>query len=810
MKHALLICVISFLLLIPISLKAYPVISKYNLPDLSNNAILCMYQDRDDYLWIGTYDGLNLYNGKDSYVYRFDIDNPKSLCSNIIHKITDAEPGYLWICTSLGINKFSLDQRCVVESHPGYLECELITSDSKGNTLAVSKDGFISCYSNSSDGFRDMPYSDYTTSSVKCLFSEEENVFQMVMSSGKIKKIKTKFDITDFALSFIEKTIHDQNILYAFVEEDHLFFVDESEQLYKYNLHSENKVFLRDLSGMIQKYGIILNIQTFMSEVKVFFRDGYYCDISTGKLIGSGLGNFCTLKSRTQDILWIGSDGHGILQYYDKQDIFREIMQKQMPLRVMNPIRGLFTDRYKNLWIGTKGDGLIRISEYDKHEGNIPAHAVSHFTVSSGLPHNRVFCFEQSRDSSKFWIGSDGPGISYYSYKDNRVHTIYPPKGEEEIYFVHGIEEISDSVLWLATTGKGLLEIHLKNLKTNPVITKVNTFYTRVNDNLCNEFQSIFYDGDSLLYGGSRGGYGLTIMNVYTKNIKFARKNNDNHSPIGDILSICKTSDSLLYMGASSGMNKLSKNKDKITYLDHYNKNEGIVNDMIHGILEDSNHCLWLSSNKGLIKFNPKNNFFHSYTNPYLNVIEFTDDSYWKCPYTGRLFFGGVHGLVWINPNGVQETAIPKKLKFFEAKLDEKLYPIDNVILDKGIVMPHNTHHIQISFAVPDYLNSENYEFAYFLENFSSKWMELQRNNKINFSWLPYGKYKLKVRYRTGVSDYIGDEYVLPITVLPPWYLTNYAIIVYCLLVLLSIFLIRFFVFKTTSKEAAKLGTCYV
>ncbi len=807
MKHTLFICLISFLLLIPISLRAYPVISKYNLPDLSNNAVLCMYQDSDDYLWIGTYDGLNLFNGKDSYVYRFDIDNPKSLCSNIIHKITEADPGYLWICTSLGINKFSLDQRRVVESYPGYLECELIASDSKGNTLAVSKDGFISCYSHNSDGFRDMPYEDYKPSSVKCLFSEEENVFQMVMSSGKIKIIKTKFNINDFALLFTEKTIHDQNILYAFVEEDHLFFVDESEQLYKYNLHSENKVFLRDLSGLIQKYGIIFNIQTFMSDVKVFFRNGYYCDVSTGKIIGSGLGNFCTLKSRSQDVLWIGSDGHGVLQYYDKQDFFREIMQNQLPLRVMNPIRGLFTDKYKNLWIGTKGDGLIRISEYDKYERNIPAHAVSHFTVSSGLSHNRVFCFKQSRDSSKFWIGTEGPGISYYSYKDNRVYTIRPPKGEDEINFVHGIEEISDSVLWLATTGKGLQEVHLKNLKTNPEITKVNTYFTKVKDNLCNEFQSICYDGDSLLYGGSRGGYGLVIMNVYRKTIKFARKNNEDHSPIGDILSICKVSDSLLYMGSSSGMNKLSKKKGKISFLNHYNKNEGIVNDMIHGILEDSNHRLWLSSNKGLIKFNPENNFFHSYTNPYLNVIEFSDDSYWKCPYTGRLFFGGVNGLVWINPSGVQktETIVPRKLKFFEVKLDDKSYPVDKTILEKGIVMPHNTHHIQISFAIPDYINSENYEFAYFLENFNTKWVELQRNNKINISWLPYGKYKLKVRYRTGVSDYIGDEYVLPITVLPPWYLTNYAIITYCLLILLSFVLLRYLYLRQLRKKQQSL-----
>ena len=78
----------------PISL-ASKSLHKANMINLSNNAIICMHQDPDGYLWIGTYDGLNLYNGKDTYVYRFELNNKNSLCSNIIHKISDAEPGFL-------------------------------------------------------------------------------------------------------------------------------------------------------------------------------------------------------------------------------------------------------------------------------------------------------------------------------------------------------------------------------------------------------------------------------------------------------------------------------------------------------------------------------------------------------------------------------------------------------------------------------------------------------------------------------------------------------------------------------------------
>ena len=94
--------------------KAASLLHKLDLRELSNNAVICMHQDPNGYLWIGTYDGLNLYNGKDIYVYRFELNYKNSLCSNIILRITDAEPGYLWISTSLGFNKFSLKERRVV------------------------------------------------------------------------------------------------------------------------------------------------------------------------------------------------------------------------------------------------------------------------------------------------------------------------------------------------------------------------------------------------------------------------------------------------------------------------------------------------------------------------------------------------------------------------------------------------------------------------------------------------------------------------------------------------------------------------
>ena len=121
--------------------------------DLSNNAILDMYQDENGYMWIGTYDGLNLYNGKDTRVFHFEPDNKNTLCSNIINKIMYGGDGYLWISTSMGLNRFSLIDRKVTESYTEYPECLNVVADSAGNTLLIKQKNFISCYSPQTGSF---------------------------------------------------------------------------------------------------------------------------------------------------------------------------------------------------------------------------------------------------------------------------------------------------------------------------------------------------------------------------------------------------------------------------------------------------------------------------------------------------------------------------------------------------------------------------------------------------------------------------------------------------------------------------------
>ena len=410
----------------PISL-ASKSLHKANMINLSNNAIICMHQDPDGYLWIGTYDGLNLYNGKDTYVYRFELNNKNSLCSNIIHKISDAEPGFLWISTSLGINKFSLKERKVTESFPGYMECDLLASDSSGITLAICKENRISCYTPSSDGFRDLPREGVGPQTVRTLFAGTDGHFYLLLASGILKKLTPDFSDTTFNLLSEERQFHNKPILSAFYENNHIFIVDTDNKLYRQHVDGKGKEFLFDLPEMTKQYGNIIKICTFQSNVYIVFRNGNILDLSQPEnTINMGIGIFCLMNDKRQEILWLGTDGQGIRMFYDKPDLFGSILLKDLPINIQNPIRSLYTDDDQSLWLGTKGDGIVRIQAYDTYHNKkmIPQSAITHFTTADGLSSNRVYCFQKSEYHPCIWIGTEGPGLTYYSYKEKRIKTI--------------------------------------------------------------------------------------------------------------------------------------------------------------------------------------------------------------------------------------------------------------------------------------------------------------------------------------------------------------------------------------------------
>ena len=751
--------------------------------DLSNNAILDMYQDENGYMWIGTYDGLNLYNGKNTYVFRFEPNNKNTLCSNIINKIVYGGDGFLWVSTSMGLNRFSLKDRKVTESYTEYPECLNVVSDSAGNTLLIKQKDFISCYSPKTGSFQDVHVQGMNEEVSRVLFANGERQFFILDAEGCLLEICPDFESFPLVLDIKKTPIHEKEIDRAYYLNGTLYYVDMENHFYSYRMKDRRKEYLADLTSWMDQYGKLSRIALFHSVPYLVFRNGLLLNIDNQEeALRFDVGLFCVLPDRKQDILWVGTDGQGVRMYYDKYNRFSGIQLKSLPIVVRNPVRSIYTEDEKTIWFGTKGNGFVRVEDYDSYEKEkIPAEKVKHFTTSNGLSSDRVYCFRKSNYYPWVWIGTEGPGVSYYSLVDKQVHTM-ASLVDTKIRYVHAIREVNDSTLWMATTGDGLLEVVIGRKGGELVIKYVKSFILEKDGKVCNEFHSMSYDDEaSLLYLGSRGGYGLVCFNLLTKKYEFIPMNNAGNRAVGDVLCMCYSKDSTFYLGASSGMTQMKLHSGNPAEVRQYSRIDGIKNDMVHGILEDSDGCVWLSTNKGLTKYNPHNRFFHNYESPDLDVTEFSDDAYWKCPYTGKLFFGGINGVIWVDPQNDRQENYKPALHFFEMKMGHETHSLYDYTDQKTgyVTIPPNISTFSISFVATDYIHGENYEYSYLLENYNTSWTELQKDNEVVFTKLPYGNYVLKVRYKNDVFDSDAKEYFLHIRVLPPWYRGSWAMIAY-------------------------------
>lgn len=784
---------ISFFVVQP-SLASYNLYKPENL-DLSNNAVLCMHQDMDGYMWIGTYDGLNLYNGKNTFTYRSGFDNGFSLSSNIIHNISQAGSDHLWISTFLGLNKFSLKDRKVVESYPERTEAKLLVADDDGNSMIISKKNYVSYYSSKSKRFVDIHLPGIDADDVKEFYADDQGAFFIILADGNLKKVTIIEDqkASDVRLGVETIELHNGKIMTASHDGDRIYYIGADNNLYLYDVPVSKRSYLSELSTYITKYGSIFKTITFKDNLFISFKNGGLIKLDMQdnykpQIINLGIRVFCLLKDKKQDILWIGTDGRGVQMYFKDHDLFGNIMFDDASINTQKPVRSIYTDEFNNLWIGTKGDGIMHVKNYDQLNNNkISQSQFTSYTTKNGLSSNLVFCFLRSKFHNIIWIGTEGPGLSFYSYKDNKVKTLSGVVGTQ-IGRVHSICEIDDSTLWIATAGYGLLEVILEDNKSELLIKSVGQYILKKGDKVCNEFHSMIYDGNSILYAGSRGGYGVAKFNIRDKQYEFVQMNNTENSAIGDVLSVYKSKDSTYYIGASSGLTRMRFAEDGHADIKQFDRRNGMINDMIHGILEDSDRCIWLSTNKGLIKYNPHNDFFHNYSSSDLKVTEFSDDAYQKCQYTGRLFFGGIDGLTWVEP---KDSSLPENyrpnLYFFDINISGESHTINDYLNSKDgyVELPTSTDMFTISFVALDYINGENYEYSYILDNYNTEWTDLQKTNKVTFTNLPYGDYTLKVKYKNDVFDSDSKYYTLHIRRLPPWYLTGWAYFSYITLFLL-------------------------
>lgn len=765
---------------------------------LSNSAVLCLFQDNKGLMWFGTYDGVNCYDGKSMEVFRSDFSEQKTLSNNIIHSIQQADGNCLWITTHLGLNRFS-QESCQVVEYYDFTGDYYLHSNILGNTWLVSHEGlfYFNTYHQKFIRLKDVKVS--VENMDRHAFVTEDGVLWTF--SGDMGKLM-QFSVNSFdkdtlsvrsSVSFSD--FHTKNIDNVFYQNGILCFVDAEQDLYVYDISRRSKIYIRNLSSLVRRYGKIVGIVPFGEDIIIAFQTNGLLRLCSSKkyeeeIINHNIRIYDIYRDPNQNVLWIASDGQGAILYAEKFAITTNLMLNSLSSRLSRQIRSLMTDEAGGLWLGTKGDGLLYMPDY---ENSVSAVVYSPFERQDASSYTRwdkefhIYSLKQSRFKDGFWIGSGNPGLFYYSFTNKTLCHV----GDsliDPVIEIHDIYEESDSILYVATAGAGFWKlildqkegkIHLKSQK------RYHFFYKQKEITM---FYPMLAEGDSIFWLGSRE-KGLIRFDKRTEEYKVISLKEILYKSVDDVLSLHRTLDGRIYVGTTSGLVCLDFAGEQVecTYI---GKEHGLLNDMIHGILEDRNGLLWLSTNRGLIKYNPKNGTSHTYYyTAGIQVGEFSDDAYYQCPYTGRLFFGGIDGLVYLDKEVVATSEFYPNVILRKMMIGGKKVNLGDYLTSDGkaISLEGKKASFSLSFAVPDFLAGENIEYSYMLDGFDKDWSPFSSVNEVSYVDILSGYYVLRIRYKKDVFSTEYTIFSIPLHIFSPWYLSSTAYIFYLLLFLFSV-----------------------
>lgn len=264
---------------------------------------------------------------------------------------------------------------------------------------------------------------------------------------------------------------------------------------------------------------------------------------------------------------------------------------------------------------------------------------------------------------------------------------------------------------------------------------------------------------------------------------------NDYRTPIvKDVISV-KHVDGTIWIGTNYGLIMQRGKKEK-----RFGRSNGFPNNVIHAIEIDNGGDLWLSTNRGLLRFNRENYNFQCYnSDDGLSVTEYADGASLRTQ-QGCLLFGGINGLTLVkeNPAYKDENEYQPPISFLELSIQGEQVNLYNYLVRderNSLELAYNQNTFRILYAIPNYIDMRNCEYYYRIGNNNSKWISNGNQNLLSFVQMAVGDYTVYVKYKNRVTGTESKTYQLHIRILPPWYLNSWMKSFYILVAVLSIFL---------------------
>jgi ligand-binding sensor domain-containing protein/signal transduction histidine kinase len=759
---------------------------------LSNNTVFCSAQDQHGFMWLGTKDGLNRFDGYSFKVFRNDPKDSLSLGDNFIRTLFIDDRNTLYVGTRVGVHKYNAWLENFELILPSQEEVRDIKKDKHGNLWVISgqtlvklsekskrtrvyapeyffgatslcidvasdvwvstSTGQLEKYIEATDGFEAFSVFNTAQSSspkwIEKIYATNYGTILIGTSTHGVKEFNTADasyqnilaynpDKTEiFARDFVQRS--DTEIWMA--TESGVFIYDTRSHHFKnfkkdYNnpyTISDNAVYTLcgDREGGIWAGTYFGGVNYFPTQYVTFER--FVSDNTASSLSGNVVREICDDKFGN---LWIGTEDAGLTKLNKLTRQFTHYKPSGAITDISYPnIHGLLA-KDNNLWIGTFEHGL--------HIMDIPSGSViRHYPDArypSELKSNFIVTILEAKNGEIF-IGTRR-GLYRFDSATNDFDLV---EDVSSTYLIHTLLEDSNGIIWIGTLGNGLYYY-------DRVRKKTKNFYNQpYKKSIChNSITTLFEDSRHRLWVGSEGG-GLCTYNA-----------------------------------------------DDSTF-SNYPALEGLPGNTVYKILEDGNKNLWITTSKGLVRFNMDSQKQIVYTTANgLLSDQFNYNSGYKDG-AGTMYFGSAKGLISFSPDKFIDDDFVPPLFITSFQVHNKELGVlgqdsplhQSILFAENIRLTHHQASFSIGFAALSFSAPGMLKYRYKMEGIDKDWVDLKENRKVYFTNLAAGTYVFKVKASNSSGVWNGKEVQLVITVLPPFWLSTWAYMLYVVILSIVAYLI--------------------
>lgn len=749
---------------------------------LSDNMVFNGLQDRHGFMWFGTRDGLNRYDGYSFTVFRHNAKDSFSLINNAVTNLFEDSNGNLWVGTKGGIHKYNP----TTERFTRYTDSLLLSGQS-----------------------------------ISSLCDDVQGNIWMTTSPPSSRLIKLNVQARKFIYyNYSSDDIYSLNWKIANeVCRDSIgnIWVITDMGLNRYDIRRDGFIngrntpgYLYPALGAVEFFGANIGNYLWISDktdraFRVTYRDDTlttrtYTPAAKGRILGNIVSG---ILPHQNNMFWIGTYGNGVYLLDTLMGRYIHFPQDQHSSYSIpgNRVFGLCKDRSGNVWFFTEG-GIAKFHYQTRR--------FEHYNATTGLSSDNIRSIIKDK-AGALWIGTAGKGID--SYKSGRArHYVPPDPYRKEIWrsTVNVLYQGRSHNLW-AGSNEGLYTVTTSSNRYIPSLLKIQGW----------KIWSMLEDKQGYLWVGTLHN-GVTRVNLQTKECTYFLQNKTSEREVGtSVFSLLESSGNILWMGTSAGLYRINTvanswkhyyyspgdtaglgNNDiwyihessngilwlgtsgggfirfdpKTETFRHFTERDGLPSNIICGILEDAHGNLWISSNKGLIRFTQATEKITTFdVGDGLYISEFHFKTCFK-DIDGSMYFGGIGGYIHFHPDSIKANPAPPPMLFTGFKVFDQYLQFDSSMAAKKVVyLSHTNNFFTVEFAVLDYANSLKNEYRYKLEGVDEQWRQTNGTHPYaSYTNVPAGEYTLWVQGSNSDGIWNNEGIRMAIVIHPAWWQTSW------------------------------------